>query len=116
MTVQPHETLAHLRLRQQAVEAAAARRARAIRGRLPHAVACLRAFGATQVVLFGSFARGDVRADSDVDLAVRGVPVGDHIPAMAAVARSLGCRVDLVRLETAPPALLAAIRSDGVEL
>ena len=33
----------------------------------------LRAHGATEVYVFGTFAHGDVRPDSDLDIAVRGL-------------------------------------------
>jgi hypothetical protein len=73
--------------------------------------------------LFGSLARGEDRADSDVDLAVllAGEPPatleeGLGLSTAAALERSLGRAVDLVVLNTAPVDLVHRVLRDGVLL
>lgn len=63
-------------------------------------------------LLFGSRARGDHRADSDVDVAVLGRI--DRLALAADLSRATGHEVDVVDLATAGYPLLAAIVQDGV--
>jgi len=107
---------AHLRRRD--AEAAAAARARdvALRLHLPAAAELLRERGATSVRLFGSLARGEATATSDIDLAVAGLPSRDYFPTLADLMALCGCPVDLVRIEEAPPSLLDCIRAEGRDL
>lgn len=69
--------------------------------------------------LFGSHARGCARADSDVDLAVLlrprdasadplGLQLGGELE------RAIGCGVDLVVLNSAPPDLVHRVLRDGL--
>jgi predicted nucleotidyltransferase len=99
-------------------EAEASRRLQAevrrLRSRLPAVAAHLRALGATDVVLFGSLAEGRFREDSDVDLAVRGLDWRTVLGESVRCADLLDRHVDLVRLEEAPPSLLARIAEVGV--
>lgn len=62
-------------------------------------------------VLFGSRARDEASASSDVDLAVRGV--ADRLHIAAELSRSLGTEVDVVDLDTDDLVLLAEIVRDG---
>jgi len=69
-----------------------------------------------RVILFGSRARGDGGARADIDLAVE-CPRADarrwsDIEEAAENAPTL-LKIDLVRLDTAPPELAAAIRDEG---
>ena len=59
----------------------------------------LRARGATAVYVFGSVTRGHLREDSDIDLAVTGLPPEIFFKTMAEVARIIGRPVDLVALD-----------------
>ena len=71
-----------------------------VRSRLPAAAAAIRdRFGAREVILFGSFARGTPIPNSDVDIAVQGVSARDHFRVMSFLSTALGRTVDLVRLE-----------------
>lgn len=75
-------------------------------------------FGATRVLLFGSVVHaGFFHRRSDVDLAVEGIESRNFWRAWAALDR-LGSEfeIDLVDVETAPPALREAILREGVEL
>jgi predicted nucleotidyltransferase len=75
-------------------------------------------FGATEVILFGSLARrlGFTRW-SDIDLAVRGIDPEKFFAAFGAIERiDVNFQIDLVELETCPPALLKSIEKDGKSL
>ncbi len=63
------------------------------------AVAALKAAGAREVYLFGSAAKGKMREDSDVDLAVSGLPPEVFFRAMAQASRALGRPLDLIDLD-----------------
>lgn len=74
-------------------------------------------FGVTRVVLFGSAAKGTARDDSDVDLAVEGLPPERWVEALLALEELLGAgRVDLVDLDEAGRLLRAKVAQDGVVL
>jgi predicted nucleotidyltransferase len=75
-------------------------------------------FGATEVILYGSLARrvGFTRW-SDIDLASRGIPSEKFYAAMDTVLHlNPEFKIDLVEIETCPPALLKSIESDGKPL
>ncbi len=92
----------------------AAARIEALMARLPAAAAVLRdEFTVTEVVLFGSLAHGDAHEDSDVDLAVAGLPPERTFAAIGQLMHVLGADVDLVRMEEAGPSLLGRIRTEG---
>ncbi|MGI0135164.1 MAG: nucleotidyltransferase family protein [Candidatus Micrarchaeaceae archaeon] len=63
------------------------------------AAAELKAAGAREVYVFGSAAEGIAGEDSDVDLAVSGLPPEAFFRAMARAARALGRSIDLVDLD-----------------
>ena len=75
-------------------------------------------FAVTQVIVFGSLARGDLfHAHSDVDLAVLGLDERQYY-------RAIGCilsleptiPIDIVRMEDVPATLQATIKNEGVVL
>lgn len=116
--VDVHQAAATYRARVEAEQARLARRADALRAAVEVVAAELRArFGVGRVVLFGSLARGDHGAGSDVDLAVSGLSNEDYWSALATASRVLGTdAIDLVRLEEAMPALLETLDYEGVAL
>lgn len=59
--------------------------------------------GAREVYLFGSGADGHVREDSDVDLAVSGLPPEIFYRAMGLAARELNLPLDIVDLDENTP-------------
>lgn len=63
----------------------------------------LQAAGATAVYVFGSAATGRMHEDSDVDLAVAGLPPRDYIAAKVKVGNLFGRSVDIVDLDLATP-------------
>lgn len=69
-----------------------------------------------RVILFGSRARGDAGYRADIDLAVQ-CPAADSVRWFdileAADEAPTLLNLDLVRLEEAPPELIAAIRKEG---
>ena len=67
------------------------------------AVLALKAAGAREVYLFGSAAHGQMRADSDIDLAVSGLPPERFYRAGAAAEDALGWTLDLVDLDEITP-------------
>ena len=72
-------------------------------------------FGAREVYVCGSAAReAPWHARSDLDLVVEGLPAGRYFEALAAVWELLpeGLDLDLLRLETAPPALVRRLTGE----
>jgi uncharacterized protein len=70
-------------------------------------------------LLFGSWARGQARADSDVDVAVMPCgdwPLGAELDLQGRLVRALGASVDVVRLDRAPTLLAWEVVSDGIEV
>jgi predicted nucleotidyltransferase len=63
----------------------------------------LRSMGASQVFVFGSVTKGGVRPDSDVDMAVTGLPSNVYFSAISKVSDLLGRPVDLVDLDDPTP-------------
>lgn len=70
-----------------------------LKGRVRAAAAALRDAGAKEVYLFGSAAQGRLGPDSDVDLAVSGLPPKRFFHAMARAARILQLPLDLIDLD-----------------
>ena len=67
------------------------------------AVVELKAAGARQVFAFGSAARGTLRPDSDLDLAVSGLPPARFYRAMARASDAAGRAIDLLDLDRPTP-------------
>jgi len=63
----------------------------------------LRSMGATQVFVFGSATKGEWGPDSDVDMAVFGLPSRIYFAAISKVSDLLGRPVDLVDLDDSTP-------------
>ena len=66
-------------------------------------VEMLKGFGAKEVYLFGSAARGQMHEDSDLDFAVSGLPPRDFYRAVTRAMRAAGSPVDVVDLDLATP-------------
>ena len=71
----------------------------------------LRSMGAKQVYIFGSAAKGELRPDSDVDLAVTGLPDRVYFSAVSKASEILGRPVDLVDLDDPTPLVKHLLRS-----
>ena len=70
-----------------------------------------------ELSLFGSAARGEMRADSDIDLLVEFLPdanVGlvEHAGLMLDLARLLGRKVDLVSMSALKPHIRSSVLAD----
>jgi predicted nucleotidyltransferase len=63
----------------------------------------LHAAGAKAVYVFGSAATGRMHEDSDIDLAVSGLPPRGYIPAKVEVGNLFGRSVDLIDLDLETP-------------
>jgi predicted nucleotidyltransferase len=66
---------------------------------IEHAAALLKAAGAREVFVFGSAATKSVRKDSDIDLAVSGLPPERFYQVMGRIACALKRPIDLVDLD-----------------
>ena len=74
-------------------------------------------YGVKRAYLFGSFAWGNkVRPESDIDLAVEGLPPGELFPADARVSRATEYSIDLVRLDSLPTRLHSRVLKSGILL
>ncbi|GAC1540600.1 MAG: hypothetical protein NVS3B10_05260 [Polyangiales bacterium] len=121
MTVSPAETARHLRARAaERLERITARStlARALAERV--AALLIREFGATEVWLWGSVARGRVHERSDIDLVVAGI-AADRLDAARAAIETLDVDggvlpVDLLALDALPEPWRARVVRDGVRL
>jgi predicted nucleotidyltransferase len=69
-----------------------------------------------RVWLFGSVAAGRAREGSDIDLMVEGLPREARLDAAVLAGEVTSATVDLVRLEEAPPSLVATVHETGVAL
>jgi len=73
----------------------------------------LSALGARRVWVFGSFARGHVRSDSDLDMAVEGLPYSqDQLLGIAEQSLGDGLAIDLAPWEAAGALLRERILSE----
>ncbi len=70
---------------------------------LSNAIELLKSFGAKEIYIFGSMARGDFDQYSDWDFAVRGIPSSDYYTVLARLMKILSRSVDLVDLDEANP-------------
>jgi predicted nucleotidyltransferase len=70
---------------------------------LEKAIAALKAAGAKEVYLFGSAAQGGFSEDSDIDLAVRGLPPERFFRAISQASTFLDRPLDVVDLDEASP-------------
>ena len=70
-----------------------------LEGLIEKAVAELKEAGAREVYLFGSAAKGMLRENSDLDLAVSGLPPERFVRALARAANLLRRPVDLIDLD-----------------
>jgi predicted nucleotidyltransferase len=69
--------------------------------------------GASQVFVFGSAVRGELRPASDIDMAVSGLPAQVYFSAVGKAWGLLGRPIDLLDLDEDTP-LVRHIRSSGV--
>jgi hypothetical protein len=75
--------------------------------------------GARNVRLIGSVARGDARADSDLDLLVeleRGRSLLDHAALMIELETLLGCKVDVATEQGLRPRVRDRVLAEAVAL
>jgi predicted nucleotidyltransferase len=72
----------------------------------------------TRLVLFGSYARGDQREDSDIDILIDVDPsIGLRIVTLADELESLlGCRVELVTSRAVGPKMKQILKVDSIEV
>ena len=70
---------------------------------LTAAASLLRRLGATEVFVFGSATRDELRPGSDIDMAVRGLPASVYFSAVSKATDLLGRPVDLVDLDDPTP-------------
>jgi len=73
-------------------------------------------YGAERVILFGSLAREEFRINSDIDLAVSGMPSENYFKALGHLLMESPFSCDLVTIEDAPDLLMQRIEEDGVIL
>ncbi len=71
--------------------------------RLNRAATALKKEGAREVYVFGSAAQGNLRDESDIDLAVSGLPPRAFFRAMGRASDALRLPVDLVDLDDENP-------------
>ena len=69
-------------------------------------------FGASQVFVFGSAVKGLLRPDSDIDMAVSGLPPGVYFAAISQASDLIGRPVDLVDLDD-ESGLVRYLRASG---
>jgi predicted nucleotidyltransferase len=70
-----------------------------VRDDLERAVEYLKSVGCSEIFVFGSTARGDYEDDSDLDIAVRGIPADQFFAVYGELMTRLSRPVDLVDLD-----------------
>jgi len=70
-------------------------------------------FGATQIIVFGSLVKDRFDAQSDIDLAIEGIPPEDYFTAMAAANQISHQWVDLKPIESLEPHFLQVVLKTG---
>jgi len=83
-----------------------------IRIQIQKATAVLKAAGAREVYVFGSAAIEKMRSDSDVDIAVSGLPPEVFFRAISDAERALGRPLDLIDLDEDNP-FTRYLKSEG---
>jgi predicted nucleotidyltransferase len=73
--------------------------------------ALLRGLGATEIFVFGSIVKEGLRPDSDIDMAVRGLPPAAYFTAISKASALLGRPLDLVDVDDVTPKVEYLIRS-----
>jgi uncharacterized protein len=117
MAVTATETLLHLRARAETECQRGRQRAAHLLAYVSHARRLLiDSYGARRVWLFGSLVVGQPTPESDVDLAVEGLPTSDYFKALADLMGLFHAPVDLVRLEEAAESLRERVLLEGREL
>ena len=95
----------------------AQQRAQHLRAAVPELARELLARGATRVVLVGSLARGDrFNVDTDVDLVVWGMEMGDAYDAACTLGARVNARVEVIPFDLCGPRLLRAIDTEGIDV
>ncbi|MCX7840285.1 MAG: nucleotidyltransferase domain-containing protein [Anaerolineae bacterium] len=79
---------------------------------IQRAIQILKAAGCSEVFLFGSAITGQMRPDSDLDLAVRGCPRGEFFHLLGQLLLELDRPVDLINLD-AMDAFADCLRKEG---
>lgn len=75
----------------------------------------LKKIGAKRIILFGSFATGRFRKDSDVDIAVEGLSAKAYFKALGIVEEILDdIPFDLIDLREALPSVAERIKKEGI--
>lgn len=77
----------------------------------------LKRYGVTRVGLFGSFVRGEIRKDSDIDILVKidkDISLLDFVGLKLEIEEALGEKVDLVEYDTIKPILKERILNEQV--
>jgi len=117
MAVTATDTVLHLRARAEAERQRGSQRAAQLLAHVSHARRLLvDRHGARRVWLFGSLAVGQPTPESDIDLAVEGLPSSAYFHALADLMGVFHAPVDLVRLEEAAESLRERVLLEGREL
>ena len=77
----------------------------------------LQRYGVKRVGLFGSYIRGDMREDSDIDILVeieKDISLLDFVGVKLEIEEALGIKVDLVEYDTIKPLLREKILKEQV--
>ncbi|MFQ6044473.1 MAG: nucleotidyltransferase family protein [Candidatus Poribacteria bacterium] len=115
--VTPEKTVKTLLRRYENQQKMARQRAQKAWESLPKLVRILSDnYGAERVILFGSLAREEFLVNSDIDLAVSGMPTENYFKALGHLLMESPYTCDLVTIEDASDLLRQRIEEDGVIL
>jgi predicted nucleotidyltransferase len=82
--------------------------------KIKRAVAILKKYGTKEIFLFGSAATGELTVNSDLDIAIRGLPNSQYFKAGGELMLKLNMAIDLIDLDEDTPFVRYLTKKGGL--